>query len=148
MMSKKKEKENSQISTNNEKSDFQKPLTAIQNNFNISTNIDIDSLTKLANVDLSLAQRAMTIYEKQLEYAKDIDDKILTLEKTNQDKEIEELPFIRKYTFRGQFFAVLIAFGGLGISIYFASLEAFSLAGVAISVPLGTLAIQFLKKRQ
>lgn len=146
-MSKKMAKQNSQTSTTNKESDFQKPLTAIQNNFNITTNIDINSLTKLADVNSSLAERAMAIYETQLEYAKDIDDKILSLEKVNQEKEIEELPYIRKYSFRGQLYAALIAFGGLGTSIYFASLGAFVLAGVSITVPLGTLAVQFLKKK-
>jgi len=146
-MSKKTANQNSQVSTNSKEPDFKKPLTAIQNNFNITTNIDINSLVKLADVNPSLAERAMSIYETQLEYAKEIDDQILALEKTNQDKEIEELPYIRKYTFRGQLFAAIIALGGLGVSIYFASLGAFNLAAVAITVPLGTLAVQFLKKK-
>jgi len=146
-MSKKTANQNSQVSTNSKEPDFKKPLTAIQNNFNITTNIDINSLVKLADVNPSLAERAMSIYETQLEYAKEIDDQILALEKTNQDKEIEELPYIRKYTFRGQLFAAVIALGGLGVSIYFASLGAFNLAAVAITVPLGTLAVQFLKKK-
>ena len=41
-MSKKMAKQNSQTSTTNKEPDFQKPLTAIQNNFNITTNIDIN----------------------------------------------------------------------------------------------------------
>ncbi len=146
-MSKKTGNPNSKISTANKEPDFQEPLTAIQNNFNITTNIDIDSLAKLADVNISLAERAMAIYETQLEYAKDIDDKILTLEKVNQEKEIEELPYIRKYTFRGQLFAALMALSGLATSIYFASLGAYVVAGIAITVPLGTLAVQFLKKK-
>ena len=62
-MSKKMAKQNSQTSTTNKEPDFQKPLTAIQNNFSITTNIDINSLTKLAGVNPSLAERAMSIYE-------------------------------------------------------------------------------------
>ena len=62
-MSKKMAKQNSQTSTTKKEPDFQKPLTAIQNNFSITTNIDINSLTKLAGVNPSLAERAMSIYE-------------------------------------------------------------------------------------
>ena len=146
MKSKQEVEKNSRNSTHKEKDEQKKPLTAIQNNFNISTNIDINSLTKLASVNSSLADRAMAIYETQLEYAKEIDDKILSLEKTNQDKEFQELPYIRKYTFRGQFYAWSISLLGLCLSVYMASLGAFTVAGIAITVPLGTLAAQFLKK--
>jgi len=146
-MSKNKANQNSQVSTASKEKEFQKPLTAIQNNFNITTNIDINSLTKLAEVNLDLADRAMKIYETQLEYAKEIDDQIISIEKTNQEKEIEELPFIRKYTYRGQILAAIIAIGGLLTSIYFASIGESVVAGISITVPLGTLAVQFLKKK-
>ena len=121
--------------------------TAIQNNFNFKTNMDVNGINNLAETSPELANRAMTIYENQLLYSKETDNRILSLEERNKALEESETPYIRQFSFRGQLFAFLISISGIGASIFFGMNSMEWAAVTAITVPLGTLAVQFLGRK-
>lgn len=122
------------------------PTLAIQNNYHFTQTIDIKALTNLADKAPEFANRVLSIYENQLEHAKNVDNQLLPMEKAEQDLRISEMPYARKFAFRGQLFAMLTTVSGIGGAIIFGFLNMPTVAGICLTVSLGTVAIQFLGK--
>lgn len=121
------------------------PETAIQNNYyHFNIQVQPKEIEALAKQNSELAKKYLQLQEKQLDHAIETDKEILQLEKNEQKIRHDEIPHIRTYTFRGQFFAFL------AIGASFISAIAFGLLGMekaaiaSIVVGAGTVAIQFL----
>jgi len=133
-----------------EEDDSQQPSVVFNqqnNNFHLSQYIDPAELRELSKHDLPLANRYMDFYEKQQSHNISIDKKILTIEKEEQNARINEMPYQRKYIFLSLYFNIGISIISLGVAAYFASLNFPWLAGTAISVPIGVLALNLINKK-
>jgi hypothetical protein len=82
---------------------------AIQNNYNLQ-DINIRELSELASVDKDLANRYISLMENTQKQTYQLNMELIELEKREQKTKITELPYIRKYTFRGQIFALLLLY--------------------------------------
>jgi len=122
-----------------------KPSTNIQQHLNINLIPDVfASIKELNKTNPKLAQKALEILEYDLKKTHEEKEKIIELEKNEQILREKEIPFIRKYIFRGQFFAFVIGISGLGASIYFGNIGMEKAAITSITVTLGVLAINFI----
>lgn len=126
----------------------QSTLAIQQNNYHFVQAIDIKALTALADKHPELADRVLSIYENQFEHAKNVDNQLLPMEKAEQELRISETPYVRKFAFRGQLFAIFTTVSGIGGAVVFALLDMPTVAGVCITVSLGTVAIQFLGRNK
>lgn len=115
-----------------------------QNNYHLTQNIDLDKLTMLSEKAPSLAEKVMSLYEKQQEHNINIDNRILTIEETEQKARITERPYQRKFAFRSLYFAMGLSIVSLAAAGYFASLEYPWLAGTAIYIPIGVAVANML----
>jgi hypothetical protein len=122
------------------------PQTAIQNNFNINIPIDVNAINELAKSDKELAHRVLNIYEVQVQHAIESDHRILSIEEQNIANETNEIPYIRKYLFRGQILAYVTSIGGMLLSAFFGYIGMENAAISSLVIVVGTLAISFLKK--
>ena len=123
-------------------------ITAIQNNFNFVQNINLQDLTILSQNNPELAERYIKIVEKSQDEIQIVNKEIIELEKNEQKIRANEIPYLRKYTFRGQLFAFIISILGLVTSALFAYLNLPWQAIVApITIPIGILAIKFLGEK-
>ena len=117
------------------------------NNFHLSQHIDSSELRELSKHDSLLASRYMDFYEKQQSHNISVDKEILVIEKEEQKSRLEEIPHQRKYIFLSLYFSIGISLVSLGAATYFASLGFPWLAGTAISVPIGVLALNLINKK-
>jgi len=117
------------------------------NNFHLSQYIDPAELRELSKDNPSLANRYMDFYEKQQSHNINIDKDILIIEKKEQKARLDEMPYQRKYIFLSLYFSIGISIVALGVASYFASLGFPWLAGTAISVPIGVLALNLINKK-
>lgn len=119
-------------------------IANIQNNFNFAQNLDIDKLAYLSKTDKKLADRVMTLYEKNFEHVRKCDVKVITLEEQEQKLRAEETPYQRKFVFRALTASWSISVLGLvvaSIAMYF---HYPVVAGIAISIPVGVVAVNML----
>jgi len=125
-----------------------KNITAIQNNFNFVQNVSLQDLAQLAETSPELAQEYIQIVKKSQEQLHIINTETISLEKKEQKARLDEIPHLRRYTFRGQLFAFIISIVGLATSILFAFLGLKWQAIIApITIPIGMLAIKFLDSK-
>jgi len=117
------------------------------NNFHLNQHIDPTELKELSKHDSLLANRYMDFYEKQQSHNINIDKEILIIEKEEQKARLSEMPHQRKYVFMSLYFSIGISIISLGTAAYFASLGFPWLAGTAISVPIGVLALNLINKK-
>ncbi|WP_152055455.1 hypothetical protein [Aliarcobacter butzleri] len=126
-----------------------KTQTAIfnqQNNFHLSQNIDIGKLTQLSEKNPELANRIMSLYEKQQQHNINIDNKIIVIEEKEQDLRIKEIPFQRKFAFRVLNFAVILSIISLVAAAGFAYLGHTKLAATAIIIPITVTVANMLNR--
>lgn len=119
-------------------------IANIQNNFHLSQNIDLDKVAYLASTSPDLADRYMTICENQQDHSQSVDHFIMDIEEKEQTSRIQEKPYQRVYAFLSLGFAFTLSLVALGVSVYFASVEAYYLAATAISVPIGVAVANIL----
>ena len=147
-MSKQQIKKSQHIDTNTKKEDnTQSPATQIaniQNNFNFAQNIDLDKLAFLSSKNKELADKVMALYEKNLEHIEKCDDRILSLEEKEQRLRETEIPYQRKFVFRSLYAAWSISIISLGLAGFALYEHSTSVAIVAISIPIGVLAVNML----
>jgi hypothetical protein len=73
---------------------------------------------ELSTLPETIAKEYLAFQNKQFEHAKSIDNRILTLEEKEQEARHKETPHIRKYILRGQWFAFIIMFAGIGTTCF------------------------------
>jgi uncharacterized membrane protein len=117
------------------------------NNFHLNQYIDPSELRELSKYDSLLANRYMDFYEKQQSHNISVDKEILIIEKGEQKARLDEMPHQRRYIFLSLYFSIGISVVSLGVAAYFASLGFPWLAGTAISVPIGVLALNLINKK-
>jgi uncharacterized membrane protein len=115
-----------------------------QNNFHLVQNIDLDKLAILHDKSPDIANRVISLYEKQQEHNISSDKRILTLEEKEQVVRHSEIPNRRKFAFASLYFAAGLSILSLGFAGYFAYLGYPVLAGIAISIVAGTVAVNIL----
>ena len=118
-----------------------------QNNFHLTQQLDPIALKELSMQDSELAKEYMAFYKSQQEHNKEMDKEVLTIEKIEQKARIEEIPHQRKFAFLSLFFSIGISLVSLAIAAYFAKLGYPWLAGTAITVPIGILAVNLINKK-
>jgi hypothetical protein len=118
-----------------------------QNNFHLTQQLDPMALKELSAQDSELAKEYIAFYKSQQEHNKAMDIEVLSIEKTEQKARIDEMPHQRKYAFLSLFFSIGISLTSLGVAAYFAKLGYPWLAGIAISVPIGVLAVNLINKK-
>ena len=91
-----------------------------------------------------MADRIISIKEKEVENAKEI----IELEKREQDSRLNELPFIRKYTFRGQAMAYSLALFSIVGAVYFGNHDKTGLAIAFLTSAFAVGAVQFINTKQ
>lgn len=119
-------------------------ISNVQNNFHFAQKIDLDKMAQLNDSAPDLASRVMTLYENQFDHAKTVDNNIITLEKNEQTSRINERPFQRKFAFRSLNYAFSLSIAALGFAAYFATIEAYTLAGLSITVPISVAVANML----
>ncbi|MDD5407124.1 MAG: hypothetical protein PHE73_09325, partial [Sulfurovaceae bacterium] len=115
-----------------------------QNTFHLVQNIDLDKLAMLHEKSPDIADRVISLYEKQQEHNINSDKRILTLEEKEQVLRHSEIPNRRKFAFASLYFAAGLSILSLGFAGYFAYLGYPVLAGIAISIVAGTVAVNIL----
>jgi len=123
--------------------------TKIEQNLNINITPHVfETLAKLEKTNPELAKKAFELLEYDIKNSHEEKKTILKLEIEEQKIRKEEMPYIRKLTFRGQLFAFITGLAGLGASIYFGSIGMEKAAYVSIAIPLGVLAVSFIGKKK
>jgi len=123
--------------------------TKIEQNLNINITPHVfETLAKLEKANPELAKKAFELLEYDIKNSHEEKKTILKLEIEEQKIRKEEMPYIRKLTFRGQLFAFITGLAGLGASIYFESIGMEKAAYVSIAIPLGVLAVSFIGKKK
>lgn len=115
-----------------------------QNNYHLAQNIDIEKLATLSQINPSIADRVMCLYEEQQKHNISIDKSILDLEQKEQKSRLAEKPYQRKFAFRALNFAIVLSILSLGASAYFAFLGHIGLAVTAITIPMGVVVANLL----
>jgi len=108
-----------------------------QNNYHLSSNIDLDKLSLLSNKAPELGDRVMKLYEKQQQHNISMDKRIIKLEEIEQETRITERPYQRKFAFKALNFAMVLSIFSLGTAAFFAYLGHTVLASIAITIPIG-----------
>lgn len=85
---------------------------------NVQININLSDLSALAMNNPELANKYISMLEKEQSHKHKIDDEILALEKKEQTIREEEIPHIRKYLKLGQIFAFIFMFSLVCALIY------------------------------
>jgi len=124
------------------------PTKIEQKNLNINITPHVfEALAKLEETNPELAKKAFELLEYDIKQSHKEKQIILDLEAKEQQIRKEELPYIRKLTFRGQIFAFITGIAGLLSALYFGSIGMEKASIVSVSVTIGVLAINFLIKR-
>jgi len=124
------------------------PTKIEQKNLNINITPHVfEALAELEKVNPELAKKAFKLLEYDIKQSHEEKQKILSLEIEEQKIRKKELPYIRKLTFRGQLFAFITGLAGLGAAIYFGSIGMEKAAYISIAIPLGVLAVNFIRKK-
>jgi len=124
------------------------PTKIEQKNLNINITPHVfEALAELEKVNSELAKKAFELLEYDIKQSHEEKQKILSLEIEEQKIRKKELPYIRKLTFRGQLFAFITGLAGLGAAIYFGSIGMEKAAYISIAIPLGVLAVNFIRKK-
>jgi len=124
------------------------PTKIEQNNLNINITPHVfEALANLEQVNPELSQKAFELLKYDIIHSHEEKQKIIDLEIEEQKIRKKELPYIRKLTFRGQLFAFIIGIAGLATSVAFGILGMEKAAYVSITIPLGVLAVNFIKKK-
>lgn len=126
-----------------QKSDSSQP-TLTQNNINIYQTVvkDLHGLPK------DVQDRVLTMVEKATDANIESNKRIITLEEANLQNQTNEIPYIRKYSFRGQALAFVTVFGSLASAIAFGYFGMELAAIASISVLGGTVAVNFIKGKE
>jgi len=117
---------------------------AIQNNNYFTHQVDLVALDKLAIKNPELADKYLEILKEQAEHSRVMDCEIIDMEKKEQEQRHDDIPHQRKYAFNGQRGSIIIAVSGLATAILFGFMKMEDAAMVAITVPVGVLAINLL----
>jgi len=124
------------------------PTKIEQKNLNINITPHVfESLAELEKVNPELAKKAFELLEYDIKQSHEEKQKILNLEVEEQQIRKIEIPYIRKLTFRGQLFAFITGLAGLGAAIWFGSIGMEKAAYISIAIPLGVLAVNFIRKK-
>jgi len=122
--------------------------TNIQQNLNIHLMPDVFlSINELEKQNPELAKKALEMIEYDLKKSHEAKQKIILLEENEQIIRKDELPFIRKYAFRGQIFAFITGLAGLGTAIWFGNIGMEKAAIASMSITIGVLALNFINKK-
>ena len=117
---------------------------AIQNNNYFTHQVDLPALGKLAAKNQNLADKYLDILKEQAEHSRAMDIEIIAIEKKEQEQRHEDIPHQRTYAFRGQAGSIVIAVSGLVVAVVFGAMGMEKAAMVAITVPVGVLAVNLL----
>ena len=124
------------------------PTKIEQKNLNINITPHVfETLAELEKINPELAKKAFELLEYDIKQSHEEKQKILNLEVEEQQIRKIEIPYIRKFTFRGQLFAFITGLAGLGAAIWFGSMGMEKAAYVSIAIPLGVLAVNFIRKK-
>ena len=124
------------------------PTKIEQKNLNINITPHVfEALAKLEKTNPELAKKAFELLEYDIKQSHEEKQKILNLEIEEQKIRKEELPYIRKLAFRGQIFAFITGLAGIGASIWFGMQGMEKAAYISIAIPLGVLAVNFIKSK-
>lgn len=119
--------------------------TAIQNNYyHYNIQISPQELSVLAGKDAESARMYLKLQQQQLEHAKEIDSRILSLEEREQEARHAEQPYIRKFFARGQLFAFGTIMLGCVSAVCFGYFGMELPAVFSLSITGGTVVAQFL----
>jgi len=125
------------------------PTKIEQKNLNINITPHVfEALAKLEETNPELAKKAFELLEYDIKQSHKEKQIILDLEAKEQQIRKEELPYIRKLTFRGQLFAFITGIAGLLSALYFGNIGMEKASIISISVTIGVLAINFLRKKE
>jgi uncharacterized membrane protein len=134
------------ISTN---TSTQQPTKIEQKNLNIHITPHVfEAIAELEKVNPKLSKKALELLEYDVKQSHEEKQKILNLEIEEQNIRKAEMPYIRKLTFRGQLFAFITGLAGIGAAIYFGSIGMEKAAYVSIAIPIGVLAVNFIKRKE
>jgi len=124
------------------------PTKIEQKNLNINITPHVfETLAELEKINPELAKKAFELLEYDIKQSHEEKQKIVNLEIEEQKIRKTEMPYIRKFTFRGQLFAFITGLAGLGAAIWFGSIGMEKAAYVSIAIPLGVLAVNFIRKK-
>lgn len=107
----------------------------VQNNYYL--NIQPSELVQLEKQNPQLAKEIVEMMKIQQVHSMQIEDRIMTLEETEQEIRNDERPYLRKYVFRGQAFGLIIllsSFALIGVCAYFGSLSGAIVSGISAIV--------------
>ena len=125
------------------------PTKIEQKNLNINITPHVfEALAKLEETNPELAKKAFELLEYDIKQSHKEKQIILDLEAKEQQIRKEELPYIRKLTFRGQLFAFITGIAGLLSALYFGNIGMEKASIASISLTIGVLAINFLRKKE
>lgn len=103
---------------------------------------EIDALHKMQEAHPELVTQIMSFRSEELK----IQNEIISIEKTEQKTRIEEIPYQRKYAFRGQAMAYSLGVLSLVGASYFGYNDKTILAGVFLTSTIGIAFAQFFAK--
>jgi len=140
-------KKDNPVETSNNRENGQRTTIFQANQFNISPGIDPVQIAQLAKTDKELADQLIEIEKKRIDHIISVEDRILKLEENEQTLRKEEMPYIRKFMYRGQTGAIVITVAALGSAIVLAYLGAMTAATTAILVAGGSVAVNLLGRK-
>jgi len=123
--------------------------TNVEQNLNIHLIPDVfSSIAELEKQNPELAKKAIELIEFDLKKSYEERENIILLEKQEQEIRKEEIPFIRKYAFKGQLFAFFTGLAGLITAGYFGNLGMEKAAIASMSITIGVLALNFITSKK
>ena len=138
---------NSHIKTSDTEKNENQTTIFQANQFNIVPGIDPAQIALLSESDKELADQLIEIEKKRIDHLISVEDRILKLEENEQALRKEEMPYIRKFMYRGQLGAIIITITALGSAIALAYLGATTAATTAILVAGGSVAVNLLGRK-
>ncbi len=119
-------------------------LYALQQNNIYINHINLKELDSLAEKNPELAKKYLEIVEKVIQSSEKAEKEIINLEKQEQRQRHENIPYQRKYAYRGQilsFATIVVSFVAAG---YFAYIGMEKATIAAIAIPIGIVAVNFI----
>lgn len=135
------------IETSNEKGNENQTTIFQANQFNIAPGIDPAQIALLSETNKELADQLIEIEKKRINHLISVEDRILKLEENEQLQRKKEMPYIRKFMYRGQTGAIVITVTALASAISLAALGSTTAATAAIVVAGGSVAVNLLGRK-
>jgi hypothetical protein len=140
-------KKDNSIETSDTHKNEQQTTIFQANQFNITPGLDPAQIALLSETNKELADQLIEIEKKRIDHLISVEDRILKLEENEQTLRKEEMPYIRKFMYRGQTGAIVITVAALGSAIVLAYLGATTAATTAILVAGGSVAVNLLGRK-